>query len=511
MPQLQKDPAQGTALTPAPDFELSRLAPSRPAHPLWQRLADHPLDDPRDARPLSARLSQNTGWRAAHTQRVLTEYRRFLYLAVRLQGRVCPSEAVDEAWHAHLLDSSRYFGDFCPRVLGYTLHHVPSRGGAEEGARHASRYRATLLAYQHVFGEAPPADIWPAPEARFKERTRHLNSRTHWAVPKPAEWLSASRTSAARAWAIALSLPALLVLGCTQGRVTIQPGTSGPDFLKLYLLALIALAAFGFWRAARGRPAAVDVVRTTGLQAVDHAYVAGGTQRAVQTALASLLQRGAISVSDEAASPGSAWRTHAPPPAGAPPLEHAVFDALRRGFAPDKLAAQVQPALDALHEQLHARGLLTSPRRDERLRDPVDRAHHLLWAGLLVWGVLRILHGTQRGLPVVLLVILTVVGGLLLAFFRANLPHRRTREGRDLVRRATLALRRRSNLGLADPLMPMALALIGASALGLEMQAFREAIAPMNRSDGSGSSGCGGSSDGGGDGGGGCGGCGGGD
>ena len=388
---------------------------------------------------------------------------------------------------------------------------MPSRGGAEEGARHASRYRATLLAYQHVFGEAPPADIWPAPEARFKERTRHLNSRTHWAVPKPTEWLSASRTSAARAWPIALSLPALLVLGCTQGRVTIEPGTSGPDFLKLYLLALIALAAFGFWRAARGRPAAVDVVRTTGLQAVDHAYVAGGTQRAVQTALASLLQRGAISVSDEAASPGSAWRTHAPPPAGAPPLEHAVFDALRRGFAPDKLAEQVQPALDALHEQLHARGLLTSPRRDERLRDPVDRAHHLLWAGLLVWGVLRILHGTQRGLPVVLLVILTVVGGLLLAFFRANLPHRRTREGRDLVRRATLALRRRSNLGLADPLMPMALALIGASALGLEMQAFREAIAPMNRSDGSGSSGCGGSSDGGGDGGGGCGGCGGGD
>ena len=298
MPQLKEDPAQGTALTPAPDFELSRLAPSRPAHPLWQRLADHPFDDPRDARPLSARLSQSTGWRAAHTQRVLTEYRRFLYLAVRLQGRVCPSEAVDEAWHAHLLDSSRYFGDFCPRVLGYTLHHVPSRGGAQEGARHASRYRATLLAYQHVFGEAPPADIWPAPEARFKERTRHLNSRTHWAFPKPTEWLSASRTSAARAWAIALSLPALLVLGCTQGRVTIEPGTSGPDFLKLYLLALIALAAFGFWRAARGRPAAVDVVRTTGLQAVDPAYVAGGTQRAAPTTLASPLHHGAARVRD---------------------------------------------------------------------------------------------------------------------------------------------------------------------------------------------------------------------
>ena len=49
MPQLKEDPTQGTAATPAPDFELSRLAIGRPAHPLWQRLADHPFDDPRDA------------------------------------------------------------------------------------------------------------------------------------------------------------------------------------------------------------------------------------------------------------------------------------------------------------------------------------------------------------------------------------------------------------------------------------------------------------------------------
>lgn len=46
------------------------------------------------------------------------------------------------------------------------------------------------------------------------------------------------------------------------------------------------------------------------------------------------------------------------------------------------------------------------------------------------------------------------------------------------MRRAILALRRRSNLGLADPLMPKALALIGASALGLEMQAFARPSRP---------------------------------
>ena len=68
-----------------------------PPCPLWQRLARHAWDDPQDARPFSARLRHTTGWSAAHIQRVLVEYRRFLYLAVRRRGRVCPSGAVDEA------------------------------------------------------------------------------------------------------------------------------------------------------------------------------------------------------------------------------------------------------------------------------------------------------------------------------------------------------------------------------------------------------------------------------
>ena len=560
MPQLTGDNTlasaqRGAAATaPAPDVERSRHATGRWAHPLWQRLASHPFDDARDARPLSARLMQSTGWNAAHTQRVLAEYRRFLYLAVRLQGRVCPSDAVDQAWHAHLLDSRRYFGNFCPRVLQFTLHHVPSRGGAAEAGRHASRYRTTLLAYQHVFGDAPPADIWPDPDARLAERTRHLSSRTHWAVPKPAGWLRRWRdrpdalaagparaaredavpapdgrpgdpqrgrlSFAVRAGAVALSLPALLMLGCAQGRITIQPGTSGADFLKAYLLALIALTAFGLWRAALGRPATVGVVRTSGLVPVEHAHLAGGALRAVHTALASLLQRGAISVSEAQDAPSppvlpdggatpslSAWRLHEPPPAAAHPLEHAVCDALRRGVPPEQLLDELQPVLDTLHEQLHARGLLTSPRRDQRLRDGVDSLHQGVWGLLLVWGLLRVVHGLQRGLPVALLIVLSVLGAWLLLAFRANLPHRRTREGRDLMRRATLALHRRSNLGLADPLMPLALALLGASVLGLEMQAFRAAIA-LHRSDGAGGcGGCGGSGGGGGDGG--CSGCGG--
>ena len=100
--------AGDSAPHPAPPAHPPRPASATPARhgsppareptcPLWQRLAGHAWDDPQDTRPFSARLRHTTGWSAAHTQRVLVEYRRFLYLAVRRRGRVCPSGAVDEA------------------------------------------------------------------------------------------------------------------------------------------------------------------------------------------------------------------------------------------------------------------------------------------------------------------------------------------------------------------------------------------------------------------------------
>ena len=105
MPQAPCTPRHGGDNARHPAHPPRPVAPTRPSNPtsrepncpLWQRLARHAWDDPQDARPFSARLRHTTGWSAAHTQRVLVEYRRFLYLAVRRRGRVCPSGAVDEA------------------------------------------------------------------------------------------------------------------------------------------------------------------------------------------------------------------------------------------------------------------------------------------------------------------------------------------------------------------------------------------------------------------------------
>jgi uncharacterized protein (TIGR04222 family) len=495
---------------PAAPRRASFAHDGEPADALWLRLRAHRFDDPADARPLSARLAQAQGWHRDHAQRVLQEYRRFLYLALRLDGHACPSEAVDAAWHTHLLDSSRYFGDFCPRVLGRTLHHHPSRGGPD-GQRHRTNYQATLRAYQTAFGSPPPADLWPPVAQRFAERVRPASHHSHWVLAKPAWWPRAGAprraTPALRTWALLGCVGALGAVGCTQGRVTlaVHDTLTGPQFLLRYLLAGLALAVVGVVLALRGRQAQVPV-DSGALHPVEQAYVADGAARAVWTAMAGLLQRGELR-QDEGAN---AWQVAAEPGLAAHPLERALHAELGRGAALDEAVAGAQPQLDALHQRLHARGLLTGAQRAVRTRQLPEQLYHAGWLLLLLWGGLRALQGWQRGYPVAGLLVLMALAFIAMALFRRRLPHRLTREGRAQLQGARAALTARRALKLAHPAMPMALALLGASVLADELQPLRQALAPATQ-DKSGSSGCGGSGgcSGGGDGGGGCGGCGG--
>ena len=110
----------------------------------------------------AARLARENGWTLAAAERVIGEYKRFCYLAVRAGHPVTPSDAVDQAWHLHLTYSRDYWERFCPQVLGSALHHGPTAGGAEEGQRHFEQYAETLKSYERLFGESAPADLWPS-------------------------------------------------------------------------------------------------------------------------------------------------------------------------------------------------------------------------------------------------------------------------------------------------------------------------------------------------------------
>ncbi|MCB2087416.1 MAG: hypothetical protein R3E18_13040 [Sphingomonadaceae bacterium] len=135
--------------------------------PRWLALASYSIG-PEDA-PLSfgQRLARENRWSADYSERVIGEYKRFCYLALAAGHEVTPSDAVDQAWHLHLTYTRDYWERFCPDVLGAPLHHGPTRGTAEDRTRFYDQYAGTLKAYEDIFGEPPPADIWPSARRRF--------------------------------------------------------------------------------------------------------------------------------------------------------------------------------------------------------------------------------------------------------------------------------------------------------------------------------------------------------
>ena len=158
------------------------------ASPLWQALSGYEVG-PVDAElSFTRRLARENGWSARQAARFFEEYRRFLYLAVTAAHPVTPSDAVDQAWHLHLTYTRDYWERLCPEVLGRALHHGPTRGGREEGARFFEQYAQTLRSYEAAFGSAPE-DIWP--DARRRLGIDPLARRVHpdEALILPYRWL----------------------------------------------------------------------------------------------------------------------------------------------------------------------------------------------------------------------------------------------------------------------------------------------------------------------------------
>jgi hypothetical protein len=154
---------------------------------LWQAIAAHDFNTGPAALTFEGRLARDNGWDAAHTARVCDEYRRFVYLAARAGHQVTPSDAVDQAWHQHLCYTRNYWDVMCTQVLARPLHHGPTLGGAAETDKFTDWYSRTLESYRAHFGAAPPADIWPSPQDRFKGagQFRRIDTRAHWVIRKP--------------------------------------------------------------------------------------------------------------------------------------------------------------------------------------------------------------------------------------------------------------------------------------------------------------------------------------
>lgn len=476
---------------------------------LWRRLEQFQLDAPEASLPFSARLARENQWSAGYTRRVITEYKRFAFLAVVAGHPVSPSEDVDQAWHLHLTYSESYWKVFGPEVLQQPLHHQPTRGGVEERLKFQDWYARTLASYEQHFGKPAPADIWPSPEARARENHNfvRVDRERHWVLPKP-------RLPAPGLRGLAFGLIPLAAL-CSGARFA-EPWNPlnwrGPDFLGFYVLLFsICFGLAIWWRRALRLPAADGSRSMPELDGYATALLNGGPVLAVNTAVANLIRQKAMRVDSRQARLTSL----VPRPEFDHELEAAVYAAANStdGVPIGEVRSICEPVVEATKLPLVQAGLLVADAAGRRAQ---WRPLGLALAPVLV-GIIKIGVGLSRERPVLILVGLCLCTGVLALAVLARRP-RRSRHG-DAVLRALRARhhalqsppRNTSILQGAD--FALLLGLFGMSALAdTDLRDLRWALQPPagDGIGGFGAAGCGGGGCGGGGGGGGCGGCGGG-
>lgn len=163
------------------------MASYTPQPDLLRAVTTFEIDDGAPALTFARRLALENDWAPGFAERVIVEYKRFVYLAMTAGHPVTPSEAVDEAWHLHLTYTESYWNRLCKDVLPRPLHHNPTRGGADENAKFDDWYSRTLERYRAAFGTEAPADIWPGPEIRFATslKRRKVEPDWYWIIRKP--------------------------------------------------------------------------------------------------------------------------------------------------------------------------------------------------------------------------------------------------------------------------------------------------------------------------------------
>ena len=160
---------------------------SKPELELWNRVEDFSLDDDSASFSFTQRLAKENNWGLAFADRVVTEYKKFMFLAVVAGHTVSPSVEVDQAWHLHLVYMQSYWREFCGEVLQQPVHHGPTKGGQQEQDKFVDLYERTKQSYQAFFGESPPQDIWPSSKIRFDTAngSKWISSKNYWIIRKP--------------------------------------------------------------------------------------------------------------------------------------------------------------------------------------------------------------------------------------------------------------------------------------------------------------------------------------
>lgn len=152
---------------------------------LWNKIESFKLDDNLSTLTFSARLARENGWSFYYTQRVIEEYKKFIFLCCVSPGGITPSDPVDQAWHLHLTYTKSYWVHFCRDTLGQDIHHNPTKGGDTEAIKFDDYYTQSFKLYTDKFGTEPPTDIWHDNETRFSDINFQRVNINNFRIVKP--------------------------------------------------------------------------------------------------------------------------------------------------------------------------------------------------------------------------------------------------------------------------------------------------------------------------------------
>lgn len=406
---------------------------------LWREIREFRIDDGEVTLTFADRLARENGWHRGYAQRVVEEYKRFIFMAMVADHEVTPSDPVDEAWHLHLTYTQSYWGKLCREVLGRPLHHVPTRGGSSEQSRHLQQYERTLATYREHFGCDPPADIWPPASIRFSTPSNHvrIDRNRVWVVRKPR---------LPRSWSTQGSFVAGAFLAPLFVGVINPFELNGPQFLAFYVaICAIAIVAAFLLRSMLRSDEGTGEVNNIELSSYEIACLGGGAPGVLRACLASLLVSERLHRKEIGGV--TTYHTSDPNDAGDHEIERLMLICAGHdsGATAREMLAGARPAAERMFSELQLRKLIES-RGNFSVARWVPVA---LLVSVFLFGLAKIVLGVQRDKPVGFLVALLFGLAFLIGGYFYQIPLR-TRGGDALLRRLQNQYAKLKTLGTGD-------------------------------------------------------------
>jgi hypothetical protein len=361
---------------------------------LWKKIREFPLNEPGAATTFSHKLQEQQEWSASYTERVIEEYRKFIFLCTVAPKGASPSKAVDEAWHLHLTYTKSYWIDLCKNTLGRDLHHHPSKGGNDEDHKHEEWYKETLAFYRQAFGTEPPSDIWPPPldaNAPIPEPDFPVTNQEKWV------------------YGVLLLLPFLFGLVFFGQMVPFI--LDGPDFLWFFpILVFSLLGIYVLMRLKRRkfyRNLVYDILHED-IGLYDKIFFLFGKHGAVQVAIVDLVRRELLQVRGY-----KTFIVHNDNIRRSPTETNVLIDGLMN--EPDREIVYYDDIYSKWYPDKPIHPLLVNLREFAYRPEPTWTVNWVWMTALLV-GALRLMQGLYNGRPVsfllaeiALLIVLCVV------------------------------------------------------------------------------------------------------